>query len=145
MSEPNLPTDDVGHDGDPGAAMAVLPMVPLEQIRRFCARYRCPWEPTAWLETVVAGLSVTIVERRTPTSSRGSTTVATKRPVARLEFDHERREWSLHRRTGGERWTRYWPAPATSDIVLVLEALTRDADGVFWPRPVPAGPGPRRG
>jgi len=139
------PSGDVGGADTGATALAALPVVALEQIRRFCARHRCPWEPTAWLDAVVGGLAVTVVERRTPANARRSSPTAAKRPVARLEYDHEHRAWSLHWRTSGDRWARYWPAPPSTDVAVVLEALDRDVDGVFWPHPAaPEVPEPHR-
>lgn len=109
-----------------------LPDLDLARIKRWCeGRVPLSAQDQVRLEFEVAGMSVTIVERRAPWHDDPSPEW-TRLPIARLRFSATTRSWSLFWRDRNEKFHSYPPLPASPTVQTLLDEIDRDPTAIFW-------------
>jgi hypothetical protein len=86
------------------------------------------------MEAVVDRHAVTLVERRAPWRPEFGPEW-TSSPMARLQWNVSRRDWTLYWRDRNHRWHRYEYSP-TTEIAELLEEIARNPTGI---RPASSG------
>lgn len=83
------------------------------------------------MEMEVRGTSVTIVERRSPWRADLGPEWS-RFPIAKLRYDPEAAQWSLHWRDGHEHWHAYDGVEPVAYVEPLLAEMNADPRGIFW-------------
>lgn len=126
------PRANVGGPGRGRRRSVALPDLDLARIKRWCeGRVPLSAQDQVRLEFEVAGMSVTIVERRAPWPDDPDPQW-TRLPVARLQFSSSTQTWSLRWRDRYERYHAYERLPASPTVQTLLDEIDRDPNAIFW-------------